>query len=62
MRFELQDKDIEFMFEGLDYCFTQAVKGKDTILIYDSIYAPTIQRQIDRLKEFGFDADTEVVG
>ncbi len=62
VRFELQDKDIEFMFEGLDYCFTQAVKGKDTILIYDSIYAPTIQRQIDRLKEFGFDADTEVVG
>ena len=61
VRFELQDRDIEYMFEGLDSCFTQAVKGNDAVLIYDSIYAPTIQKQIDRLKEFGFDVDTEVV-
>lgn len=61
VRFELLDRDIEFMFEGLESCFTQAVKGRDAILFYDEIYAPTIQKQIDRIKEFGFDLDYEVV-
>ena len=59
VRYELRDKDIEYRFEGLDSCFTQAVKGRDSILFYDSIYKSTMQRQIDRLKTFGIDIDVE---
>jgi cobalt/nickel transport system ATP-binding protein len=61
VRYALADKDIEFAFDAIDACFTQAVRGKDSILIYDSVYKPTVERQAKRLKEFGFDADMEVI-
>ena len=62
VRFQLQHREVDYMFEGLDCCFAEAVKGRDAILLFDPVYMPTVQRQIDRIAELGFDLDYEVVG
>ncbi len=60
-RYALTEKHVDYRFDAIDTCFTEAVEGKDSVLFYDSIYAPTIQAQCDRLKEFGFEVDMEVI-
>ncbi|MCQ2070231.1 MAG: energy-coupling factor ABC transporter ATP-binding protein [archaeon] len=52
---------VDFYFDGLDSCFTDAVLGKDSVLVYDSVYSPLIEEQVAALKGFGSDISTEVV-
>lgn len=59
VRHELGDREIEYLFDGLDGCFTEVVKGNDAVLFYDPIYETTINNQITRLKTFGFDVKRE---
>jgi len=61
VRNALTDIDIEYRYDGMEGCFKDVVEGKDSILLYDPVYAPTMDRQIDRLKKFGFDIDCEVM-
>ncbi len=60
-RFALREKHIDFQFDAIDACFTEAVEGKDSVLFYDSIYTPTIKEQYEKLKSIGFDADLEMI-
>ena len=60
VRHALEGCDVDFKFDALDTCFTQAVKGRDSILIYDPIYERSIKTQAARLKEFGADIKLEV--
>ncbi len=59
-RYSLTNMEIDIAFDGLDSCMTEAIRGNDSILFYDRIYKPIVEKQISRLKWFGFDADTEV--
>jgi cobalt/nickel transport system ATP-binding protein len=61
VRYALTDKNIDIQFDAMDMCFTGAVEGKDSVLFYDAIYAPTIKEQADRLRKIGFDVDMEVI-
>jgi len=60
-RYALTEKPVDYRFDAIDACFTDAVEGKDTVLFYDSIFAPTVQAQCDKLKEIGFEVDMEVI-
>ncbi len=60
VRYALTDRNIDIMFDALDSCMTEAIRGNDSILFYDRIYKPIVEAQIERLKGFGFDVDTEV--
>ena len=61
VRYALTDNGIDFRFDAMDMCFTDAVRGKDSVLFYDSIYTPTIKEQADKLRKIGFDVDLEVI-
>ncbi|AGI48207.1 cobalt transport protein ATP-binding subunit [Thermoplasmatales archaeon BRNA1] len=60
-RYELSKERIDFYFDGIDSCFTEAVLGRDSILFYDSIYSPIVRQQAEALKEFGCEIELEVV-
>jgi len=60
-RYALTDHNIDYRFDAMDMCFTDAVRGKDSVLFYDPIYTPTIRDQAEKLKRFGFDVDMEVL-
>jgi len=60
VRYALTDRNIDIMFDALDSCMTEAIRGNDSILFYDRIYKPIVEAQIERLKGFGFEVDTEV--
>jgi cobalt/nickel transport system ATP-binding protein len=58
-RYALRDSRVNFRFDAMDACFTDAVRGRDSVLIYDSVFEPLIKEQAARLKEFGFDTSLE---
>lgn len=60
-RFALRSKQLEYQFDAIDSCFTDAVRGRDAVLFHDPIYSKTIEEQVEKLKAIGFDADVEVV-
>lgn len=59
-RHALSEKDVKIAFNGLDICMTKAIKGEDTVLFYDPIYTPLIDKMAARIRTFGFDIDLEV--
>ncbi|MCQ2078483.1 MAG: energy-coupling factor ABC transporter ATP-binding protein [archaeon] len=60
-RFALGGRKVDFYFDGIDSCFTEAVLGRDTVLFYDEIFGSTIREQAETLKAFGSDVVMEVV-
>jgi len=60
VRYALLDSNIDYQFDAMDACFTNAVKGNDAVLFYDPIYITTIKEQSEKLKALGFDVDLEV--
>ena len=48
---------VDIAFDGMDACFSRAVEGKDSVLVYDPVYEPFVRRQVERLKDFGFDVE-----
>ena len=58
-RYALRDRHVDFGFDGIDACFYEAVTGRDSVLVFDSVYEPVVRRQCARMKEFGLDVTTE---
>ena len=52
---------IDFYFNAIDSCFSEAVLGRDSLLFYDPIYDPLIKEQAEILKGFGSDIRLEEV-
>ena len=60
-RYGLSGKKIDYYFDGIDSCFTEAVLGRDSVLFYDPVYDPLIKERAGALKEFGSDIVLEEV-
>lgn len=60
-RYGLSKKKIDFYFNGIESCFTDAVLGRDSVLFYDSVFEKTVNEQAELLKQFGTDIVTEVI-
>ncbi|MBQ5483302.1 MAG: ABC transporter ATP-binding protein, partial [Candidatus Methanomethylophilus sp.] len=54
-RYGLAGRKIDYYFDGIDSCFTEAVLGRDSVLFYDPIYDPLIKERAGILREFGSD-------
>ena len=57
----LETERIDFFFNGIDSCFSEAVLGRDSILIYDEIFDATIREQAEALRQLGADVRLEAV-
>ena len=60
-RYALSGKKIDYYFDGIDSCFTEAVLGRDSLLFYDPIYDSLIKEQAEILKGFGSDIRLEEI-
>lgn len=60
-RYALTGRRVDYYFDGIDSCFSEAVLGRDSVLFYDSIYEPLLREQADTLKGFGSDVRLEVM-
>ncbi len=60
-RYALSGRHVDYYFDGIDSCFSEAVLGRDSVLFYDSIYTPLLKEQAEALKGFGSDIILEVV-
>jgi cobalt/nickel transport system ATP-binding protein len=49
----------DFYFDGIDSCLSEAVQGRDSVLVFDSIFAPLVEERAQRLRMFGADIGTE---
>ena len=57
-----ESEKIDFYFDGIDSCLSEAVLGRDSVLIYDSVYEPMVREKAGRLSVFGADIDMQVIG
>lgn len=57
----LSGQKIDFYFNGIDSCFSEAVMGRDAVLLYDSIYETTVREQAETVRGLGVDIRLEVV-
>ena len=60
-RYGLSGKRIDYYFDGIDSCFTEAVLGRDALLFYDPIFEPLIGEQAEILRGFGSDIRLEEI-
>lgn len=52
---------VDFFFDALDSCFTEAVLGNDCVLVYDSCYKRTLREKLRKLRQFDIDISPEVI-
>lgn len=52
---------VDFYFDGIDSCLTEAVMGRDSVLMYDAIYEPTVEEAAARLLGMGAEVRREVL-
>ena len=52
---------IDFYFNGIDSCFSEAVLGRDSVIIYDEIFEATIREKAESLRALGADIRLEAV-
>ena len=57
----LNGERIDFYFNGIDSCFSEAVLGRDSVLIYDEIFDTTVREQAEALRTLGADVRLEAV-
>ncbi len=60
-RAALAGKDVEYVYDGIDRCLAVAASGKDSVLFYDPVFAPTLARAAERMRTFVPDIRTEEV-
>lgn len=58
-RYAVDGKKVDYYFNGIESCFTEAVLGRDSVLIYDEIYAPLLKEHVEDLRKFGYDVGLE---
>lgn len=49
----------DFYFGGIDSCLAEAVLGRDSVLIFDKVYAPLVKERAERIRSFGADVELE---
>ena len=49
----------DFYFGGIDSCLTEAVLGRDSVLVFDKVYAPLVKERAERIRSFGADVGLE---
>jgi len=52
----------DFYFDGIDSCLSEAVLGRDSVLLYDEVYEPYLKEKMDRLALFGSSIERQVIG
>lgn len=61
IRWELSDRDVKYRYDGIDRCLAEAAAGRDSVLFFDPVFAPTVAKAAERMRVFAPDIRTEEV-